>query len=80
MLVVLILCGLKFIIFTDKGQDQPLHVHVHSEDGNKARIDVETTEVIENIGLNQEDLQKAVDAVSEYKQDFIKAWNDYFEM
>jgi len=36
MLVVLILCGLKFILFTDKGQDQPLHVHVHSEDGNKA--------------------------------------------
>ncbi len=79
MLVVLILCGLKFIIFTDKGQEQPLHIHVHHEsEGGKARIDIETGEVVENLGLKQEDLQKAVDAVVEYRSDFLKAWDEYF--
>ena len=78
MLVVLILCGLKFIIFTDKGQDQPLHIHVQSEDGDQARIDIETAEVVENLGLNDEDLQTARNAVVEYKADFLKAWKEYF--
>lgn len=25
------------------------------------------------------DLKKAVDAVKQYKDDFIKAWNEYFD-
>ena len=45
----------------------------------KAKIDILTAEVVENNGLKPADLKKAVDAVKQYKDDFTKAWNEYFD-
>ena len=55
-----------------------MHVHIKNGDG-KAKINIETAEVVENNGLKPADLKKAVDAVKQYKDDFIRAWNEYFD-
>ena len=36
-------------------------------------------EVVENNGLKPADLKKAVDAIKQYKEEMIKAWNEYFD-
>lgn len=56
----------------------PMHVHVKNGDG-KAKINILTAEVVENNGLKPADLKKSVEAVKQYKDDFIKAWNEYFD-
>ena len=61
-----------------KRQSLPMHVHVKNGDG-KAKINIETAEVVENNGIKPADLNKAVDAVKQYKADMIKAWNEYFD-
>ncbi len=44
----------------------------------KPNIDIETAEVVDNNGIKQADLRKAVDAVRQHKEDMIKAWKEYF--
>lgn len=63
MHTVLFLFGLRFFFYSD--EHLPMHVHVKNGD--------------ENNGLKPADLKKAVDAVKQYKDDFIKAWNEYFD-
>ena len=55
-----------------------MHVHVKNGD-DKAKINIETAEVIENSGIKPADLKKAVDAVKQYKDDMIEAWKQYFD-
>ena len=55
-----------------------MHVHVKNGDG-KAKINIETAEVVENSGIKPADLKKAVDAVKQYKADMINAWKQYFD-
>lgn len=55
-----------------------MHVHVKNGDG-KAKISIETAEVVENSGIKPADLKKSVDAVKQYKADMIKAWKEYFD-
>ena len=43
------------------------------------KINIETAEVVENNGLKPAELKKAVDAVKQYKDEVIKAWNEYFD-
>lgn len=76
MPTILFLFGLRFFFYSD--EHLPMHVHVKNSDG-KAKIDILTAEIIENNGLKPADLKKAVDAVKLYKDDFTKAWNEYFD-
>ena len=73
---ILFLFGLRFFFYSD--EHLPMHVHVKNGDG-KAKINIETAEVVENNGIKPADLNKAVDAVNQYKADMIKAWNEYFD-
>ena len=50
---------------------------VKNGDG-KAKIEIETAEVVENNGIKPADLKKAVDAVKQYKADMIREWKAYF--
>ena len=75
MPTVLMLFGLLFFFYSD--EHLPIHVHVENGDG-KAKIDVLTGTVIDNNGLKTKDLNRAIDAVRLYKEDFINAWNEYF--
>ncbi|MBR1782078.1 MAG: DUF4160 domain-containing protein [Bacteroidales bacterium] len=76
MPTILYLFGLRFFFYSD--EHLPIHVHVETGDG-KAKINVETAEVVENKGVKPKDLKKAIDAVVQYREDFIKSWNEYFD-
>lgn len=76
MPTLLFIFGLRFFFYSE--EHLPIHVHVQSSDG-KAKIDVLTGDVLENNGLKPRDLKKAEDAVRLYREDFIKAWNEYFD-
>lgn len=55
-----------------------MHVHVKNGDG-KAKISLDTVEVMDNTGIKPTDLKKAVDAVKQYKTEMIHAWKEYFD-
>jgi len=76
MPTLLFIFGLRFFFYSE--EHLPIHVHVQNSDG-KAKIDVLTGDVLENNGLKPRDLKKAEDAVRLYREDFIKAWNEYFD-
>ncbi|MBQ7072971.1 MAG: DUF4160 domain-containing protein [Bacteroidales bacterium] len=76
MPTVLFLFGLRFFFYSE--EHLPIHIHVKNGDG-RAKINVETAEVVENSGIKPKDLKKAVDAVILYREDFIQAWKEYFD-
>lgn len=76
MPTILFLFGLRFFFYSE--EHLPVHVHVENGDG-RAKIDVETAEVIENKGLKPKDLKRAVEAVRLYREDIINSWNEYFD-
>ncbi|MBR4842278.1 MAG: DUF4160 domain-containing protein [Bacteroidaceae bacterium] len=76
MPTIMYLFGLRFYFYSE--EHLPIHVHVQNGDG-KAKIDVETLEVVENKGIKPADLKKAVDAVRSYQADFKKAWREHFD-
>ena len=55
-----------------------MHVHVKNGDG-KAKIIIETAEVVENNGIKPSDLKKAVDAEKQYREEMIREWKTYFD-
>ena len=76
MPTLLYIFGLRFFFYSE--EHLPVHVHVQNSDG-KAKIDVATGSVLYNRGLKPKDLKRAVEAVNQYKEDFIKAWYEHFD-
>ena len=76
MPTILFLFGLRFYFYSD--EHLPIHIHVINGDG-RAKILVETAEVVENTGIKPKDMKRAVDAVILYRDDIIKAWCEYFD-
>jgi len=69
--------GLRFFFYSD--EHKPIHVHIENSDG-KAKINlVSTIELVENRGIKTKDIKKALAVIELYKEDFIKAWNEYHE-
>ena len=57
----------------------PVHVHIENSDG-KAKINLlPIVEVVENKNIKIKDIKKALKIVKLYKDEFIKAWNEYHE-
>ena len=76
MPTVLFVFGLRFFFYSE--EHLPIHIHVQSGDG-KAKIDVETVEVLKNSGVKPNDLKRAKEIVRLFKDDIIDAWNQYFD-
>ena len=76
MPTIMYLFGLRFYFYSE--EHLPIHVHVQNGDG-KAKINVDTLEVMENKGVKPADLKKAIEAVKTYQTDIKKAWNEYFD-
>ena len=76
MPTVLFLFGLRFFFYSE--EHLPIHIYVQSGDG-RAKIDVMTGRVLDNNGVKPKDLKKAIETVNMYKQEIIKAWNEYFD-
>ena len=56
----------------------PIHIHVQNSDG-KAKIDVETCEVLYNRGIKPKDLKRAQEIVRLFKDNIIDTWKEYFD-
>ena len=76
MPTIMYLFGLRFYFYSE--EHLPIHVHVQNGDG-KAKINVDTLEVMENKGVKPADLKKAIEAVKTYRTDIKEAWNEYFD-
>jgi hypothetical protein len=54
-----------------------MHVHVENADG-RAKINLDPiVRVIENQNIKQKDLKKAISTIELYREEFIKAWQEY---
>ena len=76
MPTIIYLFGLRFFFYSE--EHLPVHVHVQNGDG-RAKIIVSNLEVVENNGIKPKDIKKALTIVEEYREDIIKAWNEYFD-
>ena len=76
MPTIMYLFGLRFYFYSE--EHLPIHVHVQNGDG-KAKINVDTLEVMENKGVKPADLKKAIEAVKTYQTDIKEAWYEYFD-
>ena len=76
MPTIIYLFGLRFFFYSE--EHLPIHVHVQNGDG-RAKIIVSNLEVVENNGIKPRDIKKAITIVEEYREDIIKAWNEYFD-
>ena len=76
MPTIMYLFGLRFYFYSE--EHLPIHVHVQNGDG-KAKINVDTLEVMENKGVKPADLKKAIEAVKTYRTDIKEAWTEYFD-
>ena len=76
MPTILFLFGLRFFFYSE--EHLPMHVHVRNGDG-RAKILLETAQVVDNNGIKLADLKKAVAAVRQYKAEMIQAWIEHFD-
>ncbi len=68
------LFGMRFYFYSL--EHLPIHVHIENGDG-KAKINVETIEVVENQGIKPKDIKKALQLVKMYQEEIITKWNQY---
>lgn len=75
MPTIILLFGLRFYFYSE--EHLPIHIHVRNGDG-RAKILVETLEVVDNSGIKPNDLKKAIQLVKQYQDYIIQSWNEYF--
>ncbi len=68
------LFGMRFFFYSL--EHLPIHVHIENGDG-RAKINVETLEIVENQGIKPKDMKKAVQIVKLYKEEIINQWRKY---
>ena len=76
MPTIIFLFGLRFFFYSE--EHLPIHIHVPNGDG-RAKIIIANMEVVENNGIKPKDLKKAIAIIEEYRDEIIKAWNEYFD-
>ena len=75
MPTIILLFGLRFYFYSE--EHLPIHIHVRNGDG-RAKILVETLEVVDNSGIKPHDLKIAIQLVKQYQDYIIQSWNEYF--
>ncbi len=76
MPTLLIWHGHKFRFYALE-MDEPPHVHV-VKDGKSLKVWLESLEVASNKGYNDREMARLLTVVSEHRDDWIGAWNDFF--
>jgi hypothetical protein len=66
--------GFKFFFYAN--DHEPQHIHVE-RGGDFAKIELATLRVVSNY-MKPKDLKKALLIVKANQQDFVRAWNEYF--
>lgn len=71
------LFGMRFFFYS--GEHRPIHLHVENGDG-RATIQIDPAiVVVENQGIKQNDIKKALSVIELYREDIIAMWNQYFD-
>ena len=76
MPTLLIWHGHKFRFYASDGPEPP-HVHI-VKDSQAAKIWLGTLDVAYRHGYNDRDMKQLLAVVSENRNDWIRAWNDFF--
>jgi hypothetical protein len=74
MPTLLNLNGFKFFFYAN--EHEPKHVHV-IYGGDFAKIELADLRVVKNF-MKPKDLQRALQMISEYREEFERRWDEYF--
>jgi hypothetical protein len=74
--VVLKSKGFRFFFYA--GDHSPIHLHIEGK-GAKAKIAVETLDVLSAKNLSRADLRHILSVIAEHKNEIIAIWNEYHE-
>ena len=79
MPTILHIKGLRFYFFSD--DHRPIHIHVQrGRNGPKAKIELEPKiKIISVSGFSQNDMRKILNLCKQAKEDFIEAWEEFFD-
>ena len=67
--------GFKFFFYAN--EHEPKHIHIMKGEGF-AKVELENLKVVQNY-LKPKDLKTASEIIEENREDFIKAWNEWFD-
>ena len=76
MPTLLIRNGFRFFFFSDEYKFKPPHIHVE-KGGSHAIFWLESVSIQKNRGLRPKELAKAADIILEYREEFIRKYNEY---
>lgn len=77
MPTVLFIFGIRFFFYPN--DHEPIHVHIQYQ-GKSAKIQVcPDIMLVENNGLKQQIIKKAIEAVVFYREDIIAEWHKMFD-
>lgn len=68
------LFGMRFYFYSL--EHLPIHVHIENGDG-RAKINIETLELVENQGIKPKDIKKALQIAELYQEEIISKWKQY---
>lgn len=77
MPALLRLKGYRFYFYSHEAGEPP-HVHV-DKGGKSAKFWMESMTVVRNRGFTSLELREIARIISDYKLDFLRRWNDYFD-
>lgn len=75
MPTLFIFFGIRFYFFSN--EHLPIHIHIENADG-RAKIQVDTLQVIKNAGIKNKDIHLAISIIEENKELIIERWLEYF--
>lgn len=67
--------GYRFHFFSQDGNEPP-HIHVEAG-GRKAKVWLNDVRLAKNGGFSEVELRR-IEIVSEHRDGFLEAWNEYF--
>jgi len=68
--------GFRFFFFSN--EHTPEHIHIE-KGGGYAKVKLENLKLIENYQFSKKDIKIILKIVEENKDNFLKAWNEYFK-
>lgn len=77
MPVLLRLKGYRFFFYSGESGEPP-HVHV-SKHRKVAKFGIESNTLVRNSHFTQLELREIARIISDYRLDFLRRWNDYFD-
>ncbi len=67
--------GYRFFFFSD--EHLPKHIHIEKSD-KYMRIELETLKVTDKYTMTSKEIRDVTAIVEKHKDDFLEAWNEYF--